>query len=219
MLKIIAIAVAAFLSWSAAAMAQSAVYRQGQFIDQYAIDDPGNASGFDNNRVFISHQVNEVVIQVSGVNQHTSSEALLCWDDPDILECPDDDLGGGVFRMPVLKFLNDIMVAGAVTVGADLSDAAEKSIYLAFWHEYRTKKLITDSVAEMAIEGLNAVQQKRALKFIYFAQGVDLVTAKTLADDRIDFGTIATYGDYGLATIPLHDRRLLKLFGEVGWFE
>lgn len=196
----------------------TAVLRQGAFIDQYAIDDPGNASGFDNNRIFISHNVAEVVIQVSGANLHTSSESLLCWDDPSVIECPDDDLGGGVFRMPVLKFLNDIMVAGGVTVGAALTDLAEKSIYLAFWHEYRTKKLVTDSITEMTTEGLNAVQQKRALKFIYFGNGVDIITAKTLADARIDSGSIAAYGDYNLATMPLQDRRLLLLFGEVGWF-
>lgn len=200
-------------------VAATAVARDGVFITQYAIDDPGNASGFDNNRVFISHQVAEVVIQVSGVNTHTSSEDLLCWDDPDLLECPDDDLGGGVFRMPVLKLLNDIQVAGGVTNGVALTDAAEKSIYLAFWHEYRTKKLVTDTIAEMVTEGLNAIQQKRGLKFVYFGNGVDIITAKILADDRIDNGTIATYADYGLATIPLQDRRLLKLFGEVGWFE
>lgn len=197
----------------------TATLRQGVFVDQYAIDDPGNASGFDNNRVFISHQVNEVVIQVSGVNLHTSSEALLCWDDPDILECPDDDIGGGVSRMPVLTFLDGIMLAGGVTVGVDLTDLQEKSIYLAFWHEYRTKKLVTDSIAEMVTEGLNATQQRRALKFIYFGNGIDIVTAQALANDRITNGVIATYGDYGLATIPLQDRRLLKLFGEVGWFE
>lgn len=214
------IAVLLAIALPATAFAQaSAVLRQGVFIDQYAIDDPGNASGFDNNRIFISHQVNEVVIQVSGANLHTSSEALLCWDDPEILECPDDDLGGGVFRMPVLTFLNDIQIAGGVTVGAPLTDLQEKSRYLAFWHEYRTKKMITDSIAEMVTDGLNALQQKRALKYIYFGNGIDIVTAKTLADNRIDFGTIATYGDYNLATIPLQDRRLLKLFGEVGWFE
>lgn len=197
----------------------TATIRQGQFIDQYAIDDPGNASGFDNNRIFISHQVNEVVIQVSGVNKHTSSEALLCWDDPDIIECPNDDIGGGVLRMPTLSFLADIQDAGGVVVGADLSDLQEKSIYLAFWHEYRTKRLVTTSIEEMALEGLNENQRRRALKFIYFGNGIDITTAQQLANDRITNGIVATYDDYNLATIPLQDRRLLKLFGEVGWFE
>lgn len=197
----------------------TAVIRQGEFIDQYAIDDPGNASGFDNNRVFISHQVNEVVIQQSGVNHRTSKEALLCWDDPDITECPNDDIGGGVPRMPVLTFLDSIQAAGGVTVGAPLSQAAERLIYLAFWHEYRTRKLITDTLAEMDVEGLNNQQKKRGLRFVYFGNGVDIVTAKTLADARVNDGTRATYDQYGLATVPQHDRRLLKLFGEVGWFE
>lgn len=199
-------------------MATSTI-RQGEFIDQYAIEDPGNASGFDNNRIYISHQVNEVVIQVSGANYYTSQEALLCWDDPDIIECPNDDIGGGVLRMPALSFLADIQDAGGVTVGADLSELQEKAIYLAFWHEYRTKKLVTDSLAQMAVEGLNENQRRRALKFIYFGNGIDITTAQSLANDRVTNGIIATYNDYNLATVPLQDRRLLKLFGEVGWFE
>lgn len=197
----------------------TAVLRQGEFIDQYNISDPGNASGFDNYRLYQSHRISEVVIQISGANLHTSSENLLCWSDPDVIECPDDDIGGGILRMPVLSLLADIQIAGDVTVGADLTDLQEKSIYLAFWNEYRMKKLVTDSIAEMVIEGLNATQQRRGLKFIYFSNGIDITTAQALANDRISNGTIATYGDYGMATVPLHDRRLLILFGEVGWFE
>jgi len=209
----------AVLLWSTGAMAQAtAVIRQGDFIDQYAIDDPGNPSGFDNNRIYISHKVAEVVIQESGANTHTRSESLLCWEDSEEVLCPDDDIGGGVMRMPTVVFLDDIMLSGGVTVGADLTELQEKLIYLAFWHEYRTKKLITDTIAEMDLEGLNATQQKRGLKFVYFGNGIDIVTAKTLADARIDFGTVATYDEYDLATIPLQDRRLLRLFGEVGWF-
>ena len=97
----------------------TATIRQGTYIDQYNISDVGNASGFDNHRVFVSWKTAEVVIQQSGVNTHTFSESMLCWEDPDVIECPNDDLGGGVFRMPVLKFLDDIMFAGGVTVGAD----------------------------------------------------------------------------------------------------
>jgi len=200
----------------------TAVIRQGEFVDQYAIDDPGNASGFDNNRMFLAHKVAEVVVQVSGVNTHTSSASLLCWEDPDEALCPNDDLDppNEVWREPEIVFLDSIMAAGGVTVGADLTALQEKAIYLAFWHEYRTKKMITDIVAEMGTEGLNATQKKRGLKYVYNGNGVDIVTAKTLADARIDSGTVATYDEYGLATIPLQDRRLLRLFGEVGytWF-
>jgi len=200
----------------------TAVVRSGQFIDQYAISDPGNASGFDNNRVFISHKVAEVVIQESGANTHTRSESLLCWEDPDETLCPQDDTdpGPGVeYRSPTLVFLDNIMATGGVTVGAPLSLPREREIYLAFWHEYRTKKLVTDSIAEMDVEGLNNTQKRRALKYIYFGNGVDITTAQSLANNHITNGVIATYMDYNLATIPLHDRRLLKLFGEVGWFE
>lgn len=201
------------------AHAATAIVREGEFVAQYNLSDPGNASGFDNNRVFVSHQIAEVVIRVSGANAHTSSESWLCWSDPDETLCPDDDIGGGIMRMPVLKFLADIQIAGEVTRGANLTDLQEKAIYLAFWHEYRTKRLVTTSIAEMVTEGLNATQQRRGLKFIYFSNGVDLATAQALANDRINNGTIATYEDYGLATMPLQDRRLLKLFSEVGWFE
>lgn len=196
----------------------TAVIRQGTYIDQYNISDLGNASGFDNNRVFISWKTAEVVIQVSGINTHTSDESMYCWEDPDIIECPNDDIGGGVFRSPTIMFLDSIMASGGVTVGADLTGAAERLIYLAFWHEYRTKRLVTTSIAEMVTDGLNAVQQKRALKYIYFGNGIDIITSKTLADARIDSGTVATYDQYALTNIPTQDRRLIKLFGEAGWF-
>ena len=197
----------------------SAVVRSGEYIDQYAIDDPGNVSGLDNIRIFISHGLTEVVVQVSGINTHTYQESLLCWNDGTILECPDDDIGGGVARMPAIAFLEEQFLAGTVTTGAPLTDLAEKAIYLAFWHEYRTAKVITDSIAEMVTELLNDLQQRRALKYIYFGLGIDLVTAQALANDRITNGVAATYTDYGLATVPLQDRRLLILFGSVGWFE
>lgn len=198
--------------------AATAVLRQGTYIEQYNISDPGNVSGFDNNRVFISWKTAEVVIQVSGANKHTSSESLYCWEDPDVIECPDDDIGGGVLRSPVLVFLNNIMLERGVTIGARLNGIAERSIYLAFWHEYRTKRLVTTSVARMALDGLNATQQRRALKFIYFGNGIDIVTAQSLANARINSGTVATYDQYNLNNIPIQDRRLIKLFGEAGWF-
>jgi len=199
--------------------AASAVVRSGEYIDQYAISDPGNVSGLDNVRVIISFGVTEVVIQASGIDNNTSKESLLCWNDNTILECPDDDVGGGVARMPALAFLEEQFLAGTVTVGAPLSDLRQKAIYLAFWHEYRTEKVVEDSIAEMVLEGLNAVQQRRALKYIYFGLGIDLVTAQALANNRITNSIQATYDEYGLATVPQQDRRLLILFGEVGWFE
>ena len=195
----------------------TAIIRQGGYVDQYNISDPGNVSGFDNNRVFISWKTAEVVIRVSGVNFHTSSESMLCWEDPDVVECPDDDIVGSP-RMPVIVFLNSIMREGGVTVGADLSDAAERMIYLSFWHEYRTKKLVTDSVAEMVVDGLNETQQRRALKYIYYGNGIDITTAQLLANDRITNGAVATYDNYNLTNIPIQDRRLLKLLGESGWY-
>lgn len=197
----------------------TATIRQGEYIDQYKISDPGNVSGFDNNILYFSHQVQEVVKQVSSVNHHTFKEDLLCWDNPDELTCPCEDDGQGGILSPTICFLDSIMAANGIIVGADLTDEAEKLIYLAFWHEYRTETQIENMLAEMEIELLNELQKKRGMKFAYMSQGVDIVTAKTIADNRVDNGIKATYDDYGFATIPLHDRRLLKLFGEVGWFE
>lgn len=195
----------------------TAVLRQGDLLDQYKIDDVGNP--FHNYLIIISHKVNEVLLQVSSVNHHTQQEALLCWEDNSILECPNDDIGGGVLRMPAVALLDSIMIAGGVTVGADLTDLAQKSLYLGFWHEFRMHKIVVeDSITQMELEGLNATQQRRALKFIYYGNGIDITTAQALANNRINNSIAATYDEYGLATIPLQDRRLLKLFGEVGWF-
>lgn len=201
-------------------MVATAVLRQGNFIDQYKIADVGNE--YDNHVIWIAWQVAEVVYQPSSIDTETFKTSLLCWEDPDIVECPDDDIDPGapvVYREPIIKFLDDIMVAGNVTVGADLTDLAEKSVYLAFWHEYRTAKVITDSLAEMVTAGLNALQQKRSLKYVYFGLGIDLVTAGTIADARVDSSTVANYDDYNLATVPLQDRRLLSLFGDAQWFD
>lgn len=199
------------------AFAATAVLRQGQYIDQYKIDDPGG--DFDNHLLFFSHRVNEIVIQTSSVNYHTSKEALYCWQNSDFTECPDDDIGGGVFRSPAIVLLNQIQLEGGVTVGAYLTDLAEKSIYLAFWFEYRSHKVFQDSVDEMVLEGLNELQQRRSLKYVIFGNGIDLVTSQAVANNWITNGIQPTYNDLNLATMPLQDRRLLKLFGEVGWFE
>jgi hypothetical protein len=196
----------------------TAVIRQGAFIDQYKIDDPGNASGFDNNLVIFSHRVDEIVRQVSSVNFRTFKENLLCWGDGGPDACPCDDDGEGGQLSGGLCFLNDIMLAGGVSVGADLTDLQEKKIYLAFWHEYRTETQMENMIAQMELEGLNATQQRRGLKFAYLSHGIDIDTAQAIANNRISNGVKATYDDYNLATIPVHDRRLLKLFGEVGWF-
>ena len=118
-----------------------------------------------------------------------------------------------------MVFLNDIMLAGGVTVGADLSDLREKEIYLGFIFEYAIHKVFQDALAEMITEGLNATQQRRSLKYVMFGNGIDLVTAQALANDWVTNGVQPTYGQLGLATVPLQYRRTLKLFGEVGWFE
>lgn len=205
------IAISLFISSVCFAQA-TAVLRQGDFIDQYKIDDPGNPSGFDNRILYLSHQVSEIVVQMTGVNYATYSETLGCWSDHEE-PCPT------VETAPTLFFLDSIMAAGGVSVGADLTELQEKAVYLAFWHEYKMKKMATDSLAEMDLEGMNDLQKRRALKYIYFGHGVDLATAQSIANDRVISGTVAHYVDYGLATVPLQDRRLLKLFGEVGWFE
>lgn len=203
----------------------TAVLRQGEWIDQYKIDDPGDASGFHNNLLVFSHNIPEVLRQVSSVNHRTFKANLLCWGDPDATTCPCDYTGSPPvgsppeILQPAICFLNDIMLAGGVTVGADLSDAAEKSIYLGFWHEYRTEKQMEDMITQMGVEGLNNTQKRRGLKFAYMSQGVDITTAQSIANNRITNGVKATYDEYNLATIPIHDRRLLKIFGEVGWFE
>ena len=201
------------------AFGATAEYKQGVYIDQYKIIDPGGPN--DNNLIFISHKVNEVVIQVSSIDHHTSKEALLCWEDNSILECPDDDLNppNEVWRMPVLKQLDDIMVAGGVTYVGDLTDLGEKAIYLAFWFEYMGHNVFQDALAEMITEGLNELQQRRSLKYVIYGNGVDLTTAQAVANNWITNGIQPTYDDLGLATIPLQYRRVLKLFGEVGWFE
>ena len=194
----------------------TAVLRQGDYVDQYKIDDPGGP--YDNNLIYIAHRVNEVVVQVSSVNYHTSQEALLCWTDNSIPECPDDLVGSPLdYRMPVVKFLDDIMAAGGVSIGADLTELAEKGIYLAFWFEYRTQKVWRDALAEMIAEGMNALQQRRSLKYVIYGNGVPLATAQAVANNWITNSVQPTYKDLSLATIPRQDRRLLKLFGAVGW--
>lgn len=199
------------------AYSATAEYKRGEYVDQYKIIDVGGP--YNNHVVWIAAQVTEVTIQLSSVNTHTFSESLLCWDDPDITECPDDDLGGGVFRMPVLKQLNDIMVANNVVPVGFLTVLGEKSVYLAFWNEYKLKKLITDSLAQMVLDGYNDLQKVRSLRFVFVGNGIDPAVALTLAQARVNQSIIHTYDELGLATIPLPDRRLLKLFGEVGWFE
>lgn len=198
--------------------AASVESRSGNSIDQYTLSDPGNVSGFDGYVIYYSRGVPEVVIEVNTTTHRIIKESYYCWEDVDILECPDDDIGGGVFRSPVLMFLEEQFFQGTVTTGAPLTANNERLIFLAFWHAYRTKNLIKTSIDEMVLDGLNAVQQKRALKFIYFGNGIDIITSKALADARIDNGTVARYTSYGLTNIPVQDRRLIKLFGIAGWY-
>ena len=154
--------------FSVNAFGASAVSRNGENIDQYNISDPGNVSGFDNYRVYYSHGIAEVVIQISGINTRTISESYYCQEDVDIVECPDDDIGGGVLRSPVLMFLEEIFSQNGVTQGAPITGASERMIYLAFWHEYRTKKLVTDSIAEMVLRAKRHIWQLKGLFFRFF---------------------------------------------------
>lgn len=196
------------------AMAQAtAVHRPGDYLNQYKIDDVGGEH--DNKIVYIADKIAEIVIQASGVDYTTSKESLRCWARGyyDDVDCPTEATD------PVLVFLESIMIAGNVTHGAWLTDLQEKKVYLAYWNEYKLKKLVVDALAEMDTEGLNDLQKRRALKYIYFGHGIDLLTAQSIANARVINSIVATYDDLGLATIPLQDRRLLKLFGEVGWFE
>lgn len=200
----------ALLFIATSAMAATATVRSGAFVDQYKIDDPGGL--YDSHLIYISHQVDEVVVQVSSINTHTFSESFICADGvTDFWDC--------AWEMPVLMELENIMIANAVVLGVPLTDIMEKNIYLAFWHEYKMKKLVTDAIAQMVVEEMNTLQQRRALKFIYFGHGIDIVTAQSIANDRITNSILPGWAAYNLATMPLQDRRLLKLFGEVGWFE
>ena len=204
---------------AANAFAASATLTNGENIEQYNISDPGNVSGFDGYVLYYSRGIPEVVIEVNTTTHRVIKESFGCEEDPDIVECPTDDIGGGVLRSPVINFLGEIQSQNSVTqIQTPLTAAAERLIYLAFWHAYKAKVLVTQSIDEMVTEGLNALQQKRALKYIYFGNGVDIVTSKTLADARIDNGTVARYDDYGFTNIPQKDRRLIKLFGLAGWF-
>ena len=200
------------------AYAATTVLRNGVNIDQYKISDPGNVSGYDNHIVYITRGAAEVVIQVSGVNKRTFKESMYCWEDVDVVECPTDDIGGGVLRSPVLVFLESILNDVGSIRGATITPATERLIYLAFWHEYGIKKLITDSLAEMELEGFNPTQKRARLKYVYFGNGIDLATSQALAVDRVTNGTIANYTDYNLVNVPVQDRRLIKLFGNSGWY-
>ena len=71
----------------------TAVLRQGVYLDQFKIDDPGNASGFDNYLLIFSFKVQELIKQVSSVNFHTFKEDQLCWGDHSVVECPCDYAG------------------------------------------------------------------------------------------------------------------------------
>lgn len=199
--------------------AGSAVHREGVYVDQYAITDPDNHSGFNNIRVIIAHNICEVLIQNSGADTRTYKANLLCWCDSSETLCPDDDIGGGVMREPEIVFLNDIMTAGAVTMGDDLSDLRTKEIYGQFWNEYTLKGSVVTMVDSMVTEGLNTTQQKRALKFGLYMDGLPLTNADTVSTAYIDTSAELDFADFGLATVPLRFRRWVKIFGGLGWFE
>ena len=195
----------------------TAEYKKGEFIDQYKIIDVGGPN--NNNLVFLAFQIPEVVVQTSSVNHITFKENLLCWDDSTVVECPDDDIGGGVIRMPVLNQLNDIMVAGGVTYVGSLTDLAEKAIYRAFWYEYTIKGVINTIMADAYFTALNDLQKVRNLRSVYYGNGIDSTTALSIAQNYINNGVEPTHDDLGLATASLQYRRWLRLFGATGWFD
>lgn len=195
----------------------TAEYKKGEFIDQYKIIDVGGPN--NNNLVFLAFQIPEVVVQTSSVNNITFKENLLCWDDSTVTECPDDDIGGGVIRMPVLNQLNDIMVAGGVTYVGSLTDLAEKAIYRAFWYEYTIKGVVNTIMADAYFTALNDLQKVRNLRSVYYGNGIDSTTALSIAQNYINNGVEPTHDDLGLATASLQYRRWLRLFGATGWFD
>lgn len=220
-MKKIILAVAMVL-FATSAFGATAVERTGinGVVTQYKIDDLGG--DYHNHLIYESLNVCEVVIQTSSIIYTTSKENYLCWCDESV-ECPDDDIDGGTPgvqpRMPVLYQLEQIRIANSVTAGATLSDLASKAIYRAFWYEYVIKGRINTIMADSYFTSLNALQQKRNLKSVYYGNGVDVTTAQTIADAYIDGPTEPTHNDLGLATVSLQYRRMLILFGEVGWFE
>lgn len=195
----------------------TAEYKKGEFIDQYKIIDVGGPN--NNNLVFLAFNIPEVVVQTSSVNRNTFKENLLCWDSSEVLECPDDDLGGGVFRMPVLKQLNDIMIAGGVTHVGNLTDLGEKAIYRAFWYEYTIKGVVSTIMADAYFTALNDLQKVRNLRSVYYGNGIDSTTALSIAQNYINNGIEPKHDELGLATAPLQYRRWLRLFGPTGWFD
>ena len=195
----------------------TAEYKKGEFIDQYKIIDVGGPN--NNNLVFLAFQIPEVVVQTSSVNHITFKENLLCWDDSTVTECPDDDIGGGVIRMPVLNQLNDIMVAGGVTYVGSLTDLAEKAIYRAYWYEYVIKGAVNTIMADAYFTALNDLQKVRNLRSVYYGNGIDSTTALSISQNYINNGVEPTHDDLGLATASLQYRRWLRLFGATGWFD
>lgn len=197
----------------------TAEYKQGEYIDQYKIIDVGGPH--NNNLVFLAFNIPEVVVQTSSVNHQTSKENLLCWDDPDVVECPNDDLDppNEDWRMPVLKQLDDIMAAGGVTYVGDLTDLGEKAIYRAFWYEYTIKGVVNTIMADAYFTPLNDLQKVRNLRSVYYGNGLDSATALSISQNYINNGIEPTHDELGLATVSLQYRRWLRLFGATGWFD
>ena len=197
----------------------TAEYKKGEFIDQYKIIDVGGPN--NNNLVFLAFQIPEVVVQTSSVNHITFKENLLCWESSEVLECPNDDLDppNESWRMPVLKQLDDIMVAGGVTYVGSLTDLAEKAIYRAYWYEYVIKGAVNTIMADAYFTALNDLQKVRNLRSVYYGNGIDSTTALSISQNYINNGVEPTHDDLGLATASLQYRRWLRLFGATGWFD
>lgn len=204
--------------------------RVGLSIDLYSIDDIGHA--YDNHRVVLMQENPIILIQQSGVDFTTWEETRFCEVDGADLRCPWDDIDdvtpGVQYRSPIYMHIwdNCLIVRGA-DFPRDPSDYwlpgdAERHWFLGFWYEDKIKDIVNDSIAEMELEALNALQQKRALKYILFGHGVPLLGAggaTLMAADRIDNGVVWDYDRINLVTIPQPERNWLRHVGSSNLYD
>jgi len=204
--------------------------RVGLSIDLYAIDDVGHE--YDNRRVVLMFDNPIILIQQTGANETTWEESRFCEVDGDDVRCPWDDIDAGTegiqYRSPIYMHLwdNCTIIRGNDFPRDDndiwLPGTEERTWFKAFWYEDKIKDIVTDSITEMDIEGLNALQQKRALKFLLFGHGIPLTGAggaTLMAADRIDNSIIWTYEQINLPTIPQPERNWLRHIGSSNLYD
>ena len=200
------------------AMGATCTERVGDRVTQYKIDDPGNASGYDNHLLYVATYVPRGVVQKSSVNLETYRELFDC---NDAVECPWDDLDppNEVWRSPTFMFLDSIWIAnGGCIRGAPLTATQNKNIRIAYWDAYMIKGSVNDILAELAILGDNDLQKTRKLRAFYFGMGVDFTTADTVASAKVE-GQEIDWGEYGLTQVPDRSIRWAKIGGGTGWWE